>query len=198
MASKVQPVDSNENSYTADNPLPVSFGAGSLTVGAVEIRDGAADIRQTVLPASTAAGATDKAAVVGLSPNSPLPAGTNAIGSAKDNGPSWTSAWGVSGAPVASSDMSSAANVTDAPTSGQKICIDDIFLTNRTTGALECTLKEETSGNTRMGPIQVPANSTIQLTPRGKLKHAVADKKFTATWSASGNVNVLIGYHSEA
>lgn len=115
----------------------------------------------------------------------------------KDAGPSWTSAWGVSSAPVASSDMSSAANVTDAPTSGQKICIDDIILTNRTTGALECTLKCETTAAVLIGPLQLPGNSSLQITPRGKLKLATADKKVTATWSAAGNVNVLIGYHSE-
>jgi hypothetical protein len=41
---------------------------------------------QAVKAASTAAGATDPAAVVGLSPNSPLPAGTNALGSVSVTG----------------------------------------------------------------------------------------------------------------
>lgn len=40
---------------------------------------------QAVKAASTAAGATDPAAVVSLSPNSPLPAGSNALGSVTAN-----------------------------------------------------------------------------------------------------------------
>jgi hypothetical protein len=47
-----------------------------IEIGAVEVKDGAADIRQTVLAASTAAQATDKAAVVALHPSSPLPVST--------------------------------------------------------------------------------------------------------------------------
>lgn len=140
----------------------------------------------------------DASGIVQTSASVSFPGAGTTLGATQDAGPSWTSAWGVSSAPVASSDMSSVTNVTDAPTSGQKIVIDDIFLTNRTTGALECTLKCETTAAILIGPIQVGANSTIQLTPRGKLKLATADKKVTATWSASGNVNVLIGFHSEA
>lgn len=127
-----------------------------------------------------------------------LAAGSASIGATKDDGPNWASVWGVSDAPVASADMSSATNVSDAPTSGQKIVIDDVILTNRTTGALECTLTCETTGAVVMGPLQVPANSSIQITLRGKRKLATADKKVKATWSAAGNVNVLIGFHSEA
>jgi len=48
--------------------IAVALDAGDLEIGAVEIKDGAADIRQTVLAASTAAAATDKAAVVALHP----------------------------------------------------------------------------------------------------------------------------------
>jgi hypothetical protein len=40
--------------------------AGDVEIGAVEIKDGAADIRQTVLAASTPVAATDKAAVVAI------------------------------------------------------------------------------------------------------------------------------------
>lgn len=41
---------------------------GDIEIGAVEIKDGVADIRQTVLAASTAVVATDKPAVVALHP----------------------------------------------------------------------------------------------------------------------------------
>ena len=43
-----------------------------------------------------------------------------------DSGPSWTQVFGVSGARFTSADASTAAAVTDAPTSGQKLVIDDI------------------------------------------------------------------------
>lgn len=50
--------------------LKTVIAAGDIEIGAVEIKDGAADIRQTVLAASTAAAATDKPAVVALHPSS--------------------------------------------------------------------------------------------------------------------------------
>lgn len=87
------------------SPLPAGSNTiGAVTLGAgaaIEVTDGSGHNQpamdtaaragftkvtdgtntQAVKAASTAAGATDPSAVVGLSPNSPLPAGTNALGS---------------------------------------------------------------------------------------------------------------------
>lgn len=169
----------------------------ALVKGWLTVLGQKADAKSTATD-TTAASVMSVLKQISASVQGATPAGTNTIGATTDGGPSWTSAWGISSAPVASADMSSVTNVTDAPTAGQKICIDDVILTNRTTGALECTLKCETTAAVLIGPLQVSANSTIQITPRGKMKLATADKKVTATWSAAGNVNVLIGFHSEA
>lgn len=113
---------------------------------------------------------------------------------AEDNGPAWTSVWGVSGAAVVSADMTSAANVTDAPTSGQRIVVDDIILSADT--AMNVLFEEETSG-TDLLKIFIPANGTVQITPRGKFKLATANKKLTAKASAAGNIAITVTYHSE-
>ena len=114
-----------------------------------------------------------------------------------DAGPSWTSAWGVSNVPVTSDDMSAAAvDVTDAPTEGQKLVIDDIYLSTDTD--LSFTLTEETSGTVMFGPLYMAANSAQQLTPRGKRKLDTADATLQCQTSAAGSVSVLVGYHSEA
>lgn len=61
----------------------VILGAGTAIAGKIEITDGTNVAG--VSPASTAVTATQPALAVGLSPNSPLPAGTNAIGSVLAN-----------------------------------------------------------------------------------------------------------------
>jgi len=64
---------------------------------------------------------------------SALPAGTNSIGGAKDDGPQWTSSFGVSGARFTSADATgAAADVTDAPTGSQKLVITDIIVATDT------------------------------------------------------------------
>ena len=116
---------------------------------------------------------------------------------AKDDGPAWTSVFGVSGAAFASADASGAdAAVTDAPTAGQKLVIRDVFVSTDT--AMRIDLKEETSGTVIFSGY-FPANSGIvQLTPRSKVKLATADKKLMVRTSASGNVRVTTTYSSEA
>ena len=125
-----------------------------------------------------------------------LPAGTAAIGSVKDNGPAWTTVRGVAGVPVNSADMTTAAAVTAAPTSGQKLVIDDILVSTDT--EMSVTFLEETSGTVIRGPIYLAANSTTQITLRGLTKLPVADKKLMCDASAAGNITVEVGYHSEA
>jgi hypothetical protein len=108
-----------------------------------------------------------------------------------DNGPAWTPAY----THTASADMTTTAALTAAPTSGQKIVIDDIIFSTGT--AMNFTFEEETSG-TDVLKIYVPANTTIQLTPRGKIKLATANKKLHGVASVAGNVAVTVCYHSEA
>lgn len=113
-----------------------------------------------------------------------------------DNGAAWTSVFGVSGAPFASADQSAAAaSVTDAPTSGQKLVITDVIISVDT--AMTVTLKEETSG-TIFGKYYMAANSTLQITTRGKRKLATANKKLQVQTSVAGNISVNVGYWSEA
>jgi hypothetical protein len=118
-------------------------------------------------------------------------------GATQDGGASWTAVWGVSNAPVSSADMSAAdADLTAAPTGGQKWVITDVFVSADT--AMRIDIKEETSG-TVMFSGYVSANSGFQqLCPRSKRKLAVADKKVVGRTSAAGNVRILVGAYSEA
>lgn len=113
----------------------------------------------------------------------------------KDAGPNWTSVFGVSSAAVVSADMTTAAAVTAAPTSGQKLVIVDIVASTDT--AMNILFEEETSG-TDIFKVFLPAYGTVQITPRGKVKLATADKKLTAKASVAGNVAFTVTSFSEA
>jgi|SRR5579872_1267922 len=119
----------------------------------------------------------------------PLPTG--------DSGPGWTSSHGVSGVPFTSADQhSAAASVTDAPSSGKKLVITDLFFSTDT--QMSVTFKEETSATVIAGPFYVTANFAGQFTPRGKLwKLATANKKLQVITSVAGNIMVDAGYYSE-
>lgn len=118
-----------------------------------------------------------------------------AIQKTSDSGPTWTSVFGVSSAAVTSADMTTAAAVTAAPTSGQKLVIVDIVVSVDT--AMNILFEEETSG-TDIYKVFLPANGLAQITPRGKVKLATADKKLTAKASVAGNIAVTAIYYSEA
>lgn len=121
--------------------------------------------------------------------------GSSGTAVTKDNGPAWTSVWGVSNAPVQSADMTSIAHVSDAPTSGQKLVITDIQVSTDT--AMKLTFTEETSGLV-ICSLYVAAYVPVQVTFRSKRKLNVADKKLRCTASVAGNVSILVGYYSEA
>lgn len=112
-----------------------------------------------------------------------------------DAGPSMACSFGVSGAAVVSADMTTAAAVTSAPVSEQKICILDIVASSDT--AMSLLFEEETTG-TDIFKVFVPANGTVQITPRGKVKLATAGKKLTGKASVAGNVAITVVYYSEA
>lgn len=114
----------------------------------------------------------------------------------KDGGAASTTVLGVSGARFTSADQHSAvASVTDAPTSGQKLVIDDLIVSVDT--AMSVSFKEETSG-TIFATFYMPANSVLPMTPRGRFKLATADKKLQVLTSVAGNIAVTALYHSEA
>lgn len=117
----------------------------------------------------------------------------------KDGGLNWTTVWGVGGVPYSNSDASGATvYVTDAPTpTGRFIVIDDMMISVGST-AMSLTFYEETSGTVIFGPIYMPANSFIQITPRGKGKKTkFADKRVRVQASVAGQVMIDLGYHSE-
>lgn len=115
---------------------------------------------------------------------------------AADAATAFTTSLGVSGSRYTSADRSaSAASVTDAPTSTQKLVITDCIISVDT--AMRVDLKEETSG-TVFFSIYLPANGSYSVVTRGKFKLATADKKLQVQTSAAGNIAVTCLYYSEA
>lgn len=172
----------------------VTVAAGDIEIGAVELKNDVDDTR-----AKIGSGVAANALRAVLATDIGLPAGANLLGAIKDAGPNWTTVWGIAGVPFTSADQHSAvASVSDAPTGGQKLVIDDLLISVDTT--MSVTLKEETSGTVIAGPFYLPANSgPVQITPRGKgWKLATADKKLQVITSVAGNIMVQAGYHSEA
>lgn len=110
---------------------------------------------------------------------------------ATDSGPTWTATRTY----TTSADMQTAAALTVAPTSGQKIVLDDIIISTDTAMLFE--LEMETSGNV-LAAVRLPANGTVQITLRDGLKGDLADKKIFGDASVAGNVYITACYHSEA
>lgn len=114
-----------------------------------------------------------------------------------DLGSGWTTTMGLtSQARFTSADQSGAvADVTAAPTSGEYLVITDIVVGADT--AMRVDFSEETAGTIFLS-VYLSANSTIQVTLRGKFKLNTADKKLQVRTSAAGNVAVQVLYYSEA
>lgn len=162
----------------ADN---VSITAGSGTTIATD-DVGGVQYQRVKIGVGADGSATD------VSSAAPLPA--------SDNGPGWTQVFGVSGAVFTSADASTAAAVTDAPTGGQKLVIDDIIFSVGST-AMQVDFEIETAG-TNFLTFYCAADTSYQFTPRGKFKLPTADKKLMVDTSAAGNIAVTVWYHSEA
>lgn len=112
-----------------------------------------------------------------------------------DNGPSRPTQFGISGARFTSADQSAGvAAVTDATGTGLKLCVVDLIVSVDT--AMRVDFKEETSG-TVVASLYLAANTTAQVTPRGRIKLATAAKKLMVQTSASGNIAVTAAYHFE-
>lgn len=111
---------------------------------------------------------------------------------AKDAGPNWTPSYKT----VSSADVSSAVDATDAPTSGQKVYIDDLVVS--VGSALTLTFTEETTGTVIFKGF-FEANSGFEsLTLRNGRKLITADKKLRVQASGAGNVFVHCSWHSES
>lgn len=119
-----------------------------------------------------------------------LPSGTNTIGATKDAGPAWTVARLYT--PITTATTT---DITAAPTSGQKIVLDDCLIS--CDAACAVSIVEQDSG-TVFATVFVPASGTVQITLRDALKAAVADKKLRAITSAEVNCSITACYHSEA
>lgn len=167
-----------ETATTAPNggkegKLHVALDAGAAIIGTVAIDQ-------------TTPGTTN-----GVQVNAALPAGTNSIGSTKDNGPAWTVVRTV----TTSADMSAPAAISAAPTSGQKVLADDIMIFSDT--AMTFTIQEETSADV-FAKVYLAANGYVQLTPRDGFKANAINKKFFGVASVPGNVSITLFQHSEA
>lgn len=129
---------------------------------------------------------------VSLVSNSEQVAGSvDTIGATLDAGPSQA----VTRTYTASANMTTAAAISAAPESGKKLVGVDFIISSDT--AMSFSIQEETSA-TVFAKVFLPANGVVQITPRGYLKTAVADKKFFGKASAAGNVAVTAIYFSEA
>lgn len=116
----------------------------------------------------------------------------------KDYGPGLPggSSWGIAGERFTSADQSAAvASVTDAPASGEYLVITDFIVSVDT--AMTVNFSEETSVDYVL-TLYMPANGSVQVTPRAKIKLLVADKQLQVRTSASGNIAITAGYYSEA
>ena len=109
--------------------------------------------------------------------------------STTDNGPAQTTVQTY----TASADMTTAASITAAPTSGLKIVALDILVSTDT--AMNFSIQEETSA-TVFAKAFLPANGVWPVTLRGYLKAAVADKKLMGKASVAGNVAITAIYTS--
>lgn len=112
-----------------------------------------------------------------------------------DSGPTWTSSFGVTGACIQTANITGTTVITDAPTAGQKLVITDLLVSTDT--AMNILFAEETSGMP-IAKLYLPANGTVQWTPRSKMKLPTANKKLTAKASVTGNVSITPQYYSEA
>lgn len=119
-----------------------------------------------------------------------LKAGAAIIGAVKDAGLNWTPSRQL----TTSADMSAGADLTAAPTAGQKIVVDGLVVS--AAAAMQFDLVEETSG-TVLASFYLSANGTVTFKPT-KMKVDTADKKIRGVASRAGNVSVTLWFHSEA
>jgi hypothetical protein len=117
--------------------------------------------------------------------------GTTTIGAIKDAGINWTRVQTY----TTSSNMTTAAAITAAPTAGQKIVLDDLLVS--VNKACLFDIEMETTGNV-LAAIRLPTDGSAQLTFRNGLKGDAADKKlYGKTSVAAATIYITASYHSE-
>lgn len=143
------------------------------------------------------AGGTPVAVTLGTSPTidigdvTILP-GTATIGAVKDGGAN------VAGTKTytTSADMSTAADIGPAPTSGEKSVLVQAVIS--VAEAMEFTLQMETTPAAERVSFFLPANGTIIFIPRYPIKVGTANKKWQGKASVAGNVRISTTTVSEA
>lgn len=171
-----------------------AWTSGSITVVARVVPYQGAPVPQ-LTPAG--GGATEAKQNTQITAEQAIQALLGGTGSLKDNGPAWTSVHGVGSVPVTSADMTTAANISDVPTAGQKLVITDLFLSSEV--ETNITIRCETTDVVIAGPFFMAAGSSVQHTPRSRAwKTATANKKLQAIAADAGAVTVDVHYFSEA
>lgn len=94
-----------------------------------------------------------------------------------------------------SADMTTAAQITPAPATGQKIVAMDILVSTDT--AMKFSIQMETSNNI-LTEVYLAANSSAQITLRGFIKGDANGKKLFGKASAAGNVGITVVSFSES
>lgn len=204
-------VDDGGGALTVDGTVAVTNAGITTIAGAVAGTEMQVDVVSSALPSGAATSAlqggglpaalgaggglkvdgSGTALPVSLATAPALVAGTATIGATMDAGPAWTPAY----LHTASADATGIVDVTAAPTAGQKIVIDDIIVS--VSVGMTVTFEEETA-HTDIIVLYLAANSTAQITPRGRIKLPTADKKLQIDTSVAGNIAVTVCYHSEA
>ncbi len=112
----------------------------------------------------------------------------------KDLGCALDSSFGIAGARFTSADATTVVDVSDAPTTGQKLVVTDLIVSVDT--AMGVAFYEKDAAEPLL-EMFLPANGTAQITPRGKLKLTTANKTLQVKTSAAGNISVTPIYYSE-
>jgi len=111
----------------------------------------------------------------------------------RDAGPAWTPVRAMKN----SSDLTTISDLTVAPTSGQKLVLDDLLISVGSV-AMTLTFTEETSSTVLLKLFMPATSGAQQITLRNGLKVPTADKKIRVQASAAGDVFIHASHHSEA
>ena len=87
-----------------------------------------------------------------------------------------------------SADMTSVADISPAPTSGEYSVLLQAIITTDT--AMLFTLQMETTAGAERVSFYLPANGSVIFIPRYPIKLGTADKKWQGLASASGNLAI--------
>lgn len=105
----------------------------------------------------------------------------------------WGTKFGVSSALFTSANASTAAAVTDAPDTGEKLAIKSIIVS--AAAAMEIAFEEETSG-TELVKFHMAQDSTVQVSFDSPLVLPTADKKLYIDTDTAGSVSATVLYYS--